>query len=202
MASPRVRRPPGPKIGVLDLARELEKLPDERFTSDEVTDFLMHHPVEPSSLEPFRLFRTERYTRNLVSGNDRFEVILICWPEGVSTPIHNHEGQSCWVYVLSGKLAFTTYKWLGCERDKRVMHLELASHIPVAAEGSLNVIDERDAIHRLSNEASFSDRALSLHVYAKPLTTCAIYDVNTGSCWDQTLKYDSISGRPVVGFSQ
>src|SRR5262249_40559526 len=122
---------------------------------------------------------------------------LLCWDKAQATPVHNHGGQSCWVYLLEGQLSFTNYKWLGCDRKKREMHLETISRVPMAARGSMNVIDERDAIHRLGNDASFDNRALSLHIYSKPLASCVVYNEVDGTCFDKSLKYDSIEGKIV-----
>lgn len=47
----------------------------------------------------------EAYARHTVFATDETnEVVLVCWKKDQKTPIHNHAGQSCWVYVLKGVL--------------------------------------------------------------------------------------------------
>jgi len=191
-----------PRVSVLNVVRSLESLPDDEFTSDSIADFLRRHPIDLESIGRYTLFDSARYTRNRIALNHRFEVMLLCWEQGHATPVHNHDGQSCWVYLLSGKLSFTNYKWLGCDRGERTVHLKELSRVPMAAEGSMNVIDERDAIHQLANEPAFGTRAISLHVYAKPLQTCVVYDAKAGNCWDQRLAYYSIDGVRVPALPQ
>jgi len=82
------------------------------------------------------------------------------------------------------------------------MELKEIARVPMVASGSLNVIDEKDAIHCLENDPRADEKALSIHLYSKPISTCAVFDVNTGRCSDHTLVYDSISGKPVVGFQE
>jgi len=182
-------------ISVQDFLGLLKEIPESEFTSDHVADFLKRHPVELESLSPYTFFSQGRYTRNLVFTNERFEVMVLCWDTGRATPIHNHNGQSCWVHVLSGQLSFTNYKWLGCDRVNRNVHLQESSKIPLAPTGSLSVIDERDTIHALSNDSSFNERAISLHIYARPLSTCVIYDMKNDQCFDKPLSYFSIEGK-------
>ena len=183
-----------PRVSINDLIQTLQSFGEEEFTSEKVAQFLKENPVELESIKGYCFFDTCCYTRNRVTINDRFEVMLLCWQQGQATPIHNHDGRSCWVYVLSGALAFTNYKYLGCDRKERTTHLEEKNRVPLAAEGSLNVIDERDTIHRLSNEPNFSDRSISLHVYAKPLSTVVVYDMASGRCRDESVEYYSIDG--------
>ncbi|KAJ3124979.1 hypothetical protein HK098_000699 [Nowakowskiella sp. JEL0407] len=54
------------------------------------------------------------YTRNLVDdGNGHFNLMVLCWGEGKSSPIHDHAGSHCLMKVLSGEVAETQYKCSG-----------------------------------------------------------------------------------------
>lgn len=182
-------------ISIQQLYKLLKEIPSEEFTSENITRFLRNQPIDIESLTPYTFFAPGKYTRNLIASNGHFEMMALCWDVGQTNPIHNHEGQSCWVYVLDGELSFTNYKWLGCDRNRRSMHLEELSRVPIAARGSMNVIDEKDAIHRLRNDVSFNQRAMSLHIYAKPLKTCVVYDPENGTCEDKDLSYYSVEGE-------
>ena len=50
-------------------------------------------------------FREECYARNLVSASELFELLVICWQPGQVSPIHDHQGQRCWMGVLEGGIS-------------------------------------------------------------------------------------------------
>ena len=181
-------------VAISDFVRLIDNMQEEDFESEVMADFLRHHPIDLGTLEPYRFYHPDHYARNLIASSKNYEIMLLCWEPGQETAVHNHGGQSCWVYVLDGQLSFRNYKWLGCDRSNRKVNLEEQSRIPMAAKGSMSVIDERDAIHRLKNDQKFDNRALSLHIYSKPITSCAVYDMETGKCRDKKLEYFSVSG--------
>ena len=55
---------------------------------------------------------TDRYTRNLVDmGNDRFNLMALCWGEGHGSSVHDHSDAHCFVKVLDGQLKETMFDW-------------------------------------------------------------------------------------------
>jgi len=53
-----------------------------------------------------------RYTRNLVdSGNERFNLMALCWCEGHGSSVHDHSDAHCFVKVLDGRLKETMFDW-------------------------------------------------------------------------------------------
>jgi len=59
-----------------------------------------------------RLHSCVRYTRNLVdSGNDRFNLMALCWGEGHGSSVHDHSDAHCFVKVLDGQLKETMFDW-------------------------------------------------------------------------------------------
>ena len=53
-----------------------------------------------------------RYTRNLVdSGNERFNLMALCWGEGHGSSVHDHSDAHCFVKVLDGQLKETMFDW-------------------------------------------------------------------------------------------
>lgn len=60
-----------------------------------------------------------RYTRNLVDvGNDRFNLMALCWGEGHGSSIHDHSDAHCFVKVLDGQLKETMYEWPSTARTQ------------------------------------------------------------------------------------
>lgn len=60
----------------------------------------------------FDLLIVDRYTRNLVdAGNDRFNLMILCWGEGHASPIHDHSDSHCFMKMLKGELCEIRYAW-------------------------------------------------------------------------------------------
>ena len=52
-----------------------------------------------------------KYTRNLVSdGNGKYNLLILCWPMGKASPIHDHANSHCFVKMLDGRLDATNYQ--------------------------------------------------------------------------------------------
>ena len=70
------------------------------------------HSIQFSAddFESYSSWSNDCYTRNCIVDNEKFELILICWCEGHSTPIHDHGGEECWVKVIEGEFKETIYK--------------------------------------------------------------------------------------------
>ncbi len=47
------------------------------------------------------------------------------------------------------------------------------------------------------NRRSFAAPAVSLHVYARPIDECVIYEPARKLALRRTMRYDSIEGRPL-----
>eukprot|EP01061_Rhynchopus_euleeides_P012290 TRINITY_DN21944_c0_g1_i1.p1 TRINITY_DN21944_c0_g1~~TRINITY_DN21944_c0_g1_i1.p1 ORF type:complete len:251 (+),score=114.56 TRINITY_DN21944_c0_g1_i1:45-797(+) len=51
----------------------------------------------------------KKYTRNLMFHNECMDVILMCWPPGCASSIHDHDESSCWAYCIEGEVKETQY---------------------------------------------------------------------------------------------
>lgn len=66
--------------------------------------------VSPDALRPYIYFDgTKPYTRNIVTVNEHYALIVMCWSPGRSSPVHDHAGSGCWLRVLSGELTESLY---------------------------------------------------------------------------------------------
>jgi cysteine dioxygenase len=43
------------------------------------------------------------FTCHLLAGNGNFNLILMCWPEGAVSPIHDHTNSHCFMRILEGR---------------------------------------------------------------------------------------------------
>ena len=130
-------------------------------------DILHSMEIPKSAFEVFCSWSESTYTRNCIFENERFELILICWQSSHKTPIHDHGGEECWVKVIDGEFKETVYK------SNEVSEVNILKSTLFKA-GDISYMIDFMGCHQLKNLSSH--RALSLHLYAKPITNCNIYD--------------------------
>ncbi len=157
-------------IQLQDLVQFLNNQKEADFKSNVITTYLKSHHIPQDEFAPFIFFREETYGRNLVSGNDLYELLVLTWLPGQKTPIHDHAGQRCWMTVISGKLSVQSYKPL-----KPNSH-DLISCGPQETRiaGETSYIDDDIGIHEISNP--FSKPAVSVHLFSAPVHECQIYN--------------------------
>ena len=130
----------------------------------------------------------QKYTRNLIFGNENFDCIMMCWPPGCRSTIHDHDKSSCWVVIVEGSVMEIQYalprldkKFLEAEaRDPAtaVGHCGALKIINVAnmdTGGVVGTYANNDiGIHRIENRGD--KLACTLHVYAPPLRKMKIFN--------------------------
>jgi len=135
----------------------------------------------------FALFDDAAYARNLVHRDELFEMIVLCWKSGQASPIHNHQGQRCWMTVLDGEIEETIYRLP--EAGKRGL---ITGPRKIFERGSVAYITDDVGLHRIAPVGSAP--AISLHVYSRPIASCQIYDPESGEVAQRQLAYHSIRG--------
>lgn len=150
--------------------------------------------VRAESLEPFLHFKRRRYTRNLVYRDARFEVVLNCWDTGTSSPIHDHGRQECWFSVQAGSFLLEDYPLLEGGQQPGYALLGPPRLSEGVGPGHVDYRGPLDSIHRVT---ALRGPAVTLHVYASPVTQCLVFDVRRQRCAWRQLSYHSIFGRPV-----
>jgi cysteine dioxygenase len=129
-----------------------------------------------------------RYARNLVRSTADYELIVICWREGQSSPIHDHDGQRCWMVVLEGTLQETLFE----HPDRGVAAPLRARSERSLAPGQVCFITDDIALHEIR---PVHGPGITLHLYANPIGTCRSFDPATGAAEERTLRFDSIQGE-------
>ncbi|KAJ2884753.1 hypothetical protein H4R27_001865 [Coemansia aciculifera] len=120
-----------------------------------------------------------RYTRNLVDdGNGKYNLLILVWGEGQSSPIHDHAGSHCMMKLLAGELDEQLYAW---PRDGA---LELRRTAPLRTN-SVAYMHDKIGLHRIGNP-SLTTRAVSLHLYSPPYNMCKTFDESTGAAVQST----------------
>ena len=126
----------------------------------------------------------ESYTRNCIFENEKFELILLCWESGQFTPIHDHGGEECWVKIIEGEFKETIYKI-----DSKGQMVNVKSIISTTNDVTYMV--DFMGFHRLENLSN--KRSLSLHLYAKPIRSCKVFDEDTREFSNKKMIYDTVS---------
>ncbi len=138
-----------------------------------------------SDFEPFYSWSDECYTRNCIVENEKFELILLCWEKGQMTPIHDHGGEECWVKIIQGEFKETIYKMDEAGELKTVKS-------SIAKTGDITYMIDFMGCHRLENINN--ERSISLHLYAKPIRNCQLFDENSKTFVRKEMSYDTCMG--------
>lgn len=133
---------------------------------------------------PFANWSKDHYTRNCIAREENFELILLCWENGQTTPVHCHGGEECWVYMVDGTLDESNFQISDDELIK-----EGTERLRV---GEKSFMSDEFGYHKLENNTS--RRAMSLHLYMDPIDECTIYDKKSDEFTPVSLSYYSYKG--------
>ena len=147
------------------LISDLKIFAQDNFQVETVSSYLKDLNLSEKELEKYDHRNKTVYTRNLIHREKDFEVMLVCWPPHVSAPIHGHEGEKCWARVECGQLKFCNYNLISEHPLKLKRQEELIANI--------GYLDGPADIHSVENNSK--EKAISLHVYAKPYDKCNIF---------------------------
>jgi len=197
-------------MSIEDLVTRLRSFEKGLITRDNVLDFISGVQLKDSSLEPFVFYDDKFYTRNLVYRDPLFEVLAICWEPGQKTAVHTHNGQLCWMMMQRGTLSVVDYKWMGCDHPENQnvvgldclagsdhIHLDRVRETGACAGGPILTADKLQTIHQLFNVNEMRERAVSIHIYSRPIDSCVAFDMEKQHCYRRQLSYFSKYGEPM-----
>lgn len=137
--------------------------------------------------ERYAFWNESHYTRNCIARNDDFELVLLCWEPGQKTANHCHNGQECWVKVISGE--FEEQMFLLDENSGELRYQKTKT----VARHEVTSVEAKSVFHTLQNIAN--TRAMSLHLYMKPIEHCRYVDSKTAEIKVVDLFYHSLEGK-------
>ncbi len=154
-----------------------------------VLKMLETYVAEREDWKDFAVFRPDgqRYSRNLIERNDMFELLVLCWGPGQESPVHNHEGQNCWMAILEGAIEEVYYHFPDGPGP-----LRRKGEVERSDAGETGYISDEVALHLI--RPAGSERAVSLHLYSRPFDQCNLYCPETGSVERCRLGYYSVRG--------
>lgn len=164
-----------------ELVNELKAV-DTEFGYFEV---LQRMDIAESEFEKYLTWNDDKYTRNCLARTDDFELMLVCWEEEQQSRIHDYGDAMAWVHPVSGCLKEERYLL----SNNGTGLIKISSLTLKAGEFSFV---HKTGIHQYMN--NYESRAVSLHLYVKPITTRKIYDCSEGFCktWAEDIVDDSV----------
>ncbi len=100
-----------------------------------------------------------------------YAIIAMTWGPNQGTPIHDHSGMWCVEGVWAGQLEITQYD-LADRTGEDFRFVEVGTLI--AGTGSAGSLIPPHEYHAIRN-ASDRDVAVSIHIYAEPMTCCGVF---------------------------
>ena len=156
-----------PITTIRDLVKELLRHRDHTAYAD----ILSRYAVPSHDLEPYFRWNTRHYTRTCIHRNDEFELLVICYEPGQRTSIHDYDSQTAWIHPVMGEVV--EERFTPVEGDGIKLAREIHLH-----PGSVEPITDGSSIHRFTNRGP--DRAVTLNLYAKPMSKWRVYEEGTG----------------------
>ncbi len=169
------------------LLHELRALGDLRRRAADVDALLDDVSVPLDAILPRLPFVPRNYARTLVHRDPWFELLLVTWSPGSVAPVHDHDGQDCWLVPLGGSFDLADYAIVD-EDGERAQLRPLRSRR--LGPGELDRRDEHEGVHAVTPATPL---ALSLHIYARPLARCRVFDLARGTWAWHPLGYDAVA---------
>lgn len=92
--------------------------------------------------------------------DDIYEVFIIYWKEGYTSPIHSHSENGCILYLLQGNLEETVYNNSTIINKKSIVSFEKS------------FIKNNIGVHKIKAIAD----SISIHIYSPPNSNAIIYE--------------------------
>lgn len=168
------------------------RIAQDDFATEPMTRLLAEARFADQELLQHLRFHPERYTRHLIHRTDDVEILALAWPKESTTPIHDHAGQRCWMVAQSGVFVVDDYRQVAGARRPGYAVVERVTTTPDVTIGMPDFREpgERD-IHRV-RLAPGCDRAVSIHIYARPYSSCLIFDESAKEAHEIKMDYDPL----------
>lgn len=147
------------------------------------TTILKSIQIPIAEFKKYATWSENSYTRNCIAENEDFELILICWNKEESTEIHDHGGEECWVYFVEGNFKENIFKEGETGKLKIIKKNKMRP-------GDISYMIDFMGYHNLENASS--KRSMSLHLYAKPIKNCNVYNSKINKFVRKELCYDNV----------
>lgn len=135
--------------------------------------------IDFDTIASFTRWSDETYQRVCLNHNSECELILLCWNVGQGTPIHDHDGKKGWVHIVKGTFEEELYSTNLPKKLTKIHQLKT---------GDSSFLTDDIASHRLVNTSG--EKAISLHLYSKPVSQCHTFVQDSDEVNVRVLEYD------------
>ena len=163
----------------------LNNLKDKLKNCCNISDYLSlvkSMALEKEEIKDICFFSDKKYTRNCIVRTDDYELIALCWNPGQKTPIHCHNNQECWMYIISGEISEEVFKF-DLEQSPALLKESIFDR------GKFAFINDSMGLHKISNKSN--KQAISLHLYVKPIDSCSYFNQEKGTFEIQKMYYEN-----------
>ena len=174
------------------LVRSLhDELSQQAARGGRIAELLGEYARTRNDWRQFALFSDQHYTRNLVTLEPRFALMVLCWRPGQESPIHNHEGQDCWMAVLEGEIEEVRYP-MPSPGDPGPLRPRATLRF---GSGQVAFIRDEMGLHLVRPAQASATGGVTLHLYSSPYDECNCYCPETGRVTRKKLGHHSVRGR-------
>jgi len=167
----------------------------ERVNVEEVISWFNRYQNKPEDWSKYAKWDKFKYTRNLMhEGNGNFNLILMCWPEGSVSPIHDHSDSHCFMRVLEGRVKEIRYAWPEDDHQSNAADSLTEIGTREVGKGDTLYICDEIGLHKVEN-SSHTDRLCSIHLYSPPFDFCKVFDARTAKRTPVTMTFYSKYGE-------
>ena len=136
---------------------------------DELRGNLGRLSLDREDFPGYVIFSDRSYQRVIIRRGPSYEALILCWRSGQRSPIHDHSGSACVVYVIEGTATETIFEPSPCGRLVPTLSR-------TAPAGSISACHDSD-IHQMANLEPAGCDLITLHVYSPPLAGMQLYSV-------------------------
>lgn len=164
-------------VALAPLLAYLHGLADRRADLGALERLLRESRVSVADMAEFLQFDDRCYCRNVVAESPWFNLLILCWRSGQSSPIHDHAQSVCAFKVLTGVCSETVYDLLPGGQVQPARQCDYPAGEIVASRDS--------DTHAVSNHQPAGVDLVTLHVYSPPLKTMRVFarDGGRGGDW-------------------
>ncbi len=129
-------------------------------------DLIRNLELDIEDVKKYCTWNEDNYTRNLIHFNDNYQLLILCWQQEQYSSIHNHGGRDCFMYVIEGSIQENIYQLkqnnlINCQKN-------------IYTQGDNSYMLDSMGMHSIK---CVSNRAVTLHLYAKPIEEYHIFDL-------------------------
>jgi len=193
-----------PFSSALELANHVEGLFEQKgpVDTEAIRELLRVYSSSAENEKDWRQYcfpNDIHYTRNLIFGNDKFELMVLVWRASQETRIHDHAASRCWMAPLSGEITEALYiphlaPGEEPSTDPTVCPDLIITEKSIHKVGDVGFIEDDIGLHKIGNR--FHDRdTITLHLYSPPIRELTLFEPDRKVVTKRRPGFYSVGGK-------